>query len=190
MSEETKAESYSIRLTGPGLTIDREIPKELAEQVVLLVMTGQAPRVAAIPATPAAPGSAVGFGGGAAPAAPAADLSVREYLDQSDAKRVPDKITAMAMYLRDVRSQSHFKRSDMVDMFQEASERVPKNLSRDINWAAKAAWIAPKPGTSDTYYITKSGSDAVDARFSKEVVQKTRGMTAGSTKKKKASTKK
>ena len=180
-------EAYSVKLTGPGVTIDREVSKELAEQVVLLVMTGQVSTAAAAPPTPP-----VGYGSPTPSPSPGVpgDLSVREFLDQTDAKRVPDKITAMAVFLRDVRKQSHFQRADMVEQFQAAHERVPKNLSRDIAWAAKAGWIAPKVGTNDTYYVTKSGGDAVAARFSKEVVQKTRGMTTGATKKKKTSTKK
>ncbi len=187
MSDEKKEEGYSVNVTGPGLTIDREISKELAERVVMLLMTGQAPATPTVAAPPPTPST----GYDAPPAAPpTGDMSVREYLNETAAQRVPDKITAMGLYLRDVRKRSHFKRADMVEQFQAAHERVPKNLSRDIAWAAKAGWIATKAGTTDTYYVTNSGSEAVAARFSKEVVKKTRGLASGGKKKKKTSSKK
>lgn len=176
MSEEE--EGFKVRLEGPGLTIDREISKAVADQIVLVLVTGQAP---------VAPRGGVGNPARHhAPAHQHGDLSIREFLDECEAKRCPDKIAAIGVYLADNESRPDFKRDDLVQQFEAAHEPVPKNLSRDIKWTARAGWIAPRSGSKDTYYVTKSGREAVAAHFSKEVVQKTKGMTNYVPKKKKA----
>ncbi|MCH9027101.1 MAG: hypothetical protein IIA05_08315 [Proteobacteria bacterium] len=167
-------EGYKVQLEGPGLKIDREISKALADQIVLVMVTGQAPAAARGTAQHHIPTHH-------------GELSIREFLDECAAVRGPDKITAIGIYLADHESKADIKRDDLVRQFENASEPVPKNLSRDINWTVKAGWIAPRSGANDTYYVTKTGRDAVAAKFSKDVVQKTKGMTTYVPKKKKGS---
>lgn len=173
MSDE---EGYKLTLKGPGLSVDREISKALADQLLLTLLTGHGPAAAAAPSgggRPGHQGTPARQGGGAHHG----DLSIREFLDDCAAKRGPDKITAIGVYLADHTQQTDFKRDDLVRQFENAAETVPKNLNRDIKWTAKAGWIAPRSGSTDTYYVTKTGREAVEAKFSKEVVQKTKGMT-------------
>lgn len=171
-------EAYKVKLDGPGLSIDREISKALADQIVLVLVTGHAPTQHGNPAQHRAAAhqqrAPVHHG----------DMSIREFLDDCEAKRTVDRITAIGVYLSDHESKPDFKRDDLVQQFENASEPVPKNLSRDITWTVKAGWIAPRSGSSGTYYVTKTGREAVAAKFSKEVVQRTKGL-AGTAKKKK-----
>ncbi len=104
--------------------------------------------------------------------------SVREYIDSTGAKRVPDKITAFGVYLRETRGIEAFKREDLVRCFEDAAEPVPGKLSRDIKWTLKSGSIAPNGGQKNAYYVTNSGRLAVEACFSSDAVRRTKGMTS------------
>lgn len=191
----TDVTTYKIKIEGAGLSLDREVSKEIGEQVVVLLLTGAAsvapavhaavtPAPAVIPASnseipAAAPSPAL------APHQPlaSADLSIREFLDFCDAKRVPDKITAIGKYLKRHNNQQDFDKKDMIANFENAAEPIPGNIARDIKWTLKAGWIALKNGSKDRYYVTNSGKTAVDQKFSKEVVKRSQGLMSGASKK-------
>lgn len=184
--------TYKITIEGAGLSLDREVSKEIGEQVVVLLLTGAATTVQAAPAVPVA--MAAGAPAHAEPAAaPAAastphagahpEMSIREFLDSCEAKRVPDKITAIGKYLKIHSNQLDFDKNNLISNFESAAEPVPKNITRDLKWTLKAGWIALKSGSKDRYYVTNSGKTAVEQKFSKEVVKKTRGLMPGGGKK-------
>lgn len=185
--------TYKITIEGAGLSLDREVPKEIGEQVVVLLLTGAAPVTQAAPA----PLQSVNTPVTAAPAPPQThhvphtpqqhvdghpDTSIREFLDSCEAKRAPDKITAIGNYLKIHNHQPDFDKNDLISHFESAAEPVPKNITRDLKWTLKAGWIALKNGSKDRYYITNSGKTAVEQKFSKEVVKKTRGLVPSGTK--------
>jgi hypothetical protein len=184
MSEET----YKVSIKGPGLVLERQVPKTISDQLVVLLLTGNPSRVTASPAkTPGGAGNHHIATTSPVDTSKAVeqDLSIREYLDSTNAKRVPDKITAIGAYLEQG-GKTDFTKADLVSSFEAASESVPKNLSRDLRWTSKAAWIAARTGKRDTWYVTKSGHEAIKAKFSPEVVKRTRGLTpTGKTRKKK-----
>lgn len=160
---------YKIKLTGPGLNVDRAISESLAQQIVVMSMGG-----APIPGV-------TSHGGAAAPASPRGvthDVSIAEYLNASQAKRSPDKIAAIAVYLRDHAGKSTFAISDLKKGFEDAAEGIPGNLPRDINWTKRLGWIAPKAGQRGAYYVTGTGAQAVASKFSADVVKKT-GISRG-----------
>jgi fibronectin type 3 domain-containing protein len=111
------------------------------------------------------------------------ETSIREFLDSCEAKRVPDKITAIGKYLKIHNNQMDFDKNDLISNFESAAEPVPKNIARDLKWTLKACWIALKSGSKDRYYVTNSGKTAVEQKFSKAVVKKTRGLMPGGSKK-------
>ena len=176
--------TYKIKIEGAGLSIDREVSKEIGEQIVVLLLTGS-------PNTAPAGQAAVNHPP-VVTSKPATtqhqtstnpDTSIREFLDGCEAKRVPDKITAIGKYLKRHHNQMDFDKNDMIANFENAAEPIPKNIARDIKWTLKAGWIALKSGTKDRYYVTNSGKTAVDQKFSKEVVKKTQGLMPGGAKK-------
>ncbi len=113
-------------------------------------------------------------------------VSVREFLDEHNAKRNPDIITAVALYMSIYDNKPYFTREDILNAFETAAEAVPKNFPRDLKWAIKIGWIAEKRGTKDTYYVTSSGKSAVNTSFPNELLKKTKDPFSG----KKASAKK
>ncbi len=175
------SQSYKISIEGFGLSLEREVPQDIGEKVVVLLLTGQSTEVTSRQDNKNSNSEASNPFQEESKANPSQDsnISVREYLDNNNAKRVPDKVTTIGDYLRIHSNQADFDRSDLVTQLENAAERVPRNLARDIKWAMKAGWIAPRNGMQDRYYVTNSGQNAVSEKFSKEVVQKTRGMASG-----------
>ncbi|GIW40767.1 MAG: hypothetical protein KatS3mg076_1344 [Candidatus Binatia bacterium] len=168
-------ETYRICIEGEGLKLEREVPREVADRVLLLILTGREEPKA--PADLRHPGSADASGGITGPPT-RTSVSVREYLDDCRARRNPDKIAAIGTFLREHRAQETFTRADLERLFQEAAERVPKNLARDLKWAVRVGWIAPKPGERGAYFVTTRGSEVVHSKFPGSIVKTTRQVAA------------
>ena len=204
MSSVLSGALYRVIVMGPGLSFEREVEREVADQVILLLLTGTANRSYADDAKnkdnyainenvlstdstrkdvvrklgPEIRKNVINIQNTDAPL-----LSLREYLDESGAYRVPDKIAAFGVYLNDYAKKADFGRADLVQCFEAAAEPVPMNLARDLKWALRSGWIALRAGRRDLYYVTHTGRNAVGEKFSAEVVRKTRGMTSGTRKK-------
>src|SRR5215471_5718052 len=128
MSDET----YKVSIKGPGLALERQVPKTISDQLVVLLLTGNPPRITTSPAAAlgGAPNSHVAIASSRDTGqAGEQDMSIREYLDSTNAKRVPDKITAIGAYLA-LAGKADFTKADLISSFEAASESVPKNLSR------------------------------------------------------------
>jgi hypothetical protein len=164
-----KGETYSLTLTGGGLSVNREIDEATAFQIVAVVMGGATlPRV-----------SSAGSGGARVDAplsgAPVAGrLSLREHMDEFEPKRNPDKILTIAAYLADTRGLDTFTPDEVKKEFRTASEPVPANYARDWNWAVANGWIAKADGEPGEYYITQRGREALTQKFSDEVKKATK----------------
>lgn len=174
MTEQT----YKVTIDGLGLSLERQVSKEVGDQIVVLVLTGSTatgvgPRIPVRGATGETPSGHVPTGtketGEERP-----KLSIREFLNEHDPKRSPDKITAIGVYLKDQDNVDAFGRAELETAFQSAAEPIPANLPRDLAWAVKSGWIASKPGTKGHYYVTHSGRQAVVQKFPKELVRKTK----------------
>ncbi len=165
---------YSIKVSGPGIELEREVPREVGDQIVVMALTGVLPSLGEIKDLAAAQAPA---GRELAPKAAgllSATVSIRDFMLDVLARRNPDKITAIGRYLKLYCGQDSFSEDDLVDMFSAAAEPFPKNLPRDLKWAIRAGWIAQQPGQGGRYYITNPGIMAVDQHFPREVVEKTR----------------
>lgn len=185
----TEGITYKITIEGAGLSLDRQVSKEIGEQVVVLLLTG-ATNATSTPTRPTAAAAHVPAQAQNAPPSPITshpsshpEASIREFLDACQAKRVPDKIAAIGMYLKTHSDQQDFDKSDLISHFESAAEPVPKNISRDLKWTLKSGWIALKNGSKDRYYVTNSGKTAVEQKFSKDVVKRTQGIMPGGSKK-------
>jgi len=104
---------------------------------------------------------------------------VGEYLSDVGAKRNPDKITAIAAYLKQHRGIDRFSKEDLKSEFPNAGESVPANFPRDFNWTVGVKWIAVDASAGkNQHYITGTGLKAVEDSFSAEV-QKASRQAAG-----------
>lgn len=166
---------YKVTIEGPGLTlVMQDVPKAVCDQITVLVLTGTA-----APAPVQAGQQPLGNPGAApAPSGPAGGpaLSLREYLDAHEPKRLPDKITVIGMFLKDQENKETFSSPELESSFERASEPVPGNLSRDIKWTVKSGWIAPKADAKGRYYVTQTGRAAAQKKFPKELAKKSRLM--------------
>jgi hypothetical protein len=175
---------YKVRLEGAGLTLERHVGKSVGEEIAVLILRADSDDSNTDSTKPG--GERAGSGGAQAMAAASApprtavtergrsQLSVREFLDLHEPKRVPDKITVIGLHLQDHQGRATFSRQDVAGAFEAAAERVPANLYRDLTWAVKAGWIAPKTGEKGTYYVTKMGREAATGRFPAAMLKRTR----------------
>jgi len=150
----TKAKGFRVRLTGDGLNLNQSVSAEVAQSIVALVLGGSVPAAtgAGNATRESGPGGEPGGGG---------QRSIREFLIECQPKRAPDQIATIALFFKSFKMLSKFTKSQLIEGFEEALEPVPKNLPRDIQWAARIGWIAPKSGEKGTYYLTSSGEEAV-----------------------------
>lgn len=101
------------------------------------------------------------------------ETELAEFLNQVQAKRTPDKLTAIAYFLRQQRQQLEITKADILAAFEQAMEPVPKNLNRDLRWAEKLGWIAEKPNQAGSFYLTQKGQTIVEDHFPRTVTKKT-----------------
>jgi hypothetical protein len=175
--------TYKVTIDGLGLSLEREVSKEIGDQIVVLILTGNAAMATPVRlpvgdgrsgALPVQPGKKSG--------ADQPQLSIREFLNEHDPKRSPDKITAIGVYLKDHSDLETFGRTELETAFQSAAEPIPANLPRDLAWAVRSGWIAARPGTKGQYYVTNSGRQAVTQKFPKELIRKTKQPVASAKK--------
>src|SRR5712691_7575208 len=166
---------YKVRLEGSGLTLEREVPKSVGEQIAVLILRGRAEvanesseqSATAARGTEGSVPRSKGQGG-------VPRTAPREFLAEHQPKRGPDKITVLGVYMKRHDGKDSFSAGDLRKAFESAAESVPGNLGRDINWTVKAGWIAPKSGARGAYYVTNGAEDAVDRKFPSDLVKKTR----------------
>lgn len=153
---------YHVKLTGQGMRIDREVSAEVAHRIVAFVMGVEGSELgAAAPLFPK-PGETGTQSGGTGEKPP---VSVREYFSQHEAKKIPQQIATIGMYLKAHSGKVAFTKKDLVQGFEDAQEPGPKNLPRDISLTVSKGWIAPKVGQKNTYYVTGTGEDSVRNKF-------------------------
>ena len=91
--------------------------------------------------------------------------SPREYLDSTEAKSYPQKITAVVGYLRDILKRNAVSVDEMKSELEKAGEPVTLNFFRDLKRAVTYGWIARSQQESDKFYVTAKGSKALELKF-------------------------
>src|SRR5438309_700004 len=112
--------TFKLSLTGEGVTVEREVAGDVARDIIAVVLGGGIPR-------------------GVRSTAPSATgLSIREFIDETGAKKNPQIVTAIGQYLIDHEGQERFTRGDLKARFAQAGEPMPANLSRDVALAVSS----------------------------------------------------
>src|SRR5215467_5289172 len=105
----------NIKLTGTGLSLDRKISQDLANRIVMLVLSGGQQDA----------GDNGALGGDGAPAlnapataarvhaAPGRTTSLSEYLNQHTAQKTPQRITAIGQYYQANTKKSYFTKAEL-----------------------------------------------------------------------------
>jgi hypothetical protein len=159
MSESGTEQSYTLSLKGDGISIEREIDQGTARAIVGIVLGGSI----ALPRQ----------NGSQAPRVSHDRISLREFLNDVEARRMPDKIVSIGEYIISHTGQENFSADDLRDGFRTAAETLPANLRRDLQWTISNGWVASDPRNPGAYYVTHSGRAAIEAKFSGEVKKKT-----------------
>src|SRR5712691_8139358 len=153
--------SYSLTLKGEGISVSRDVDQSIARAIVELVLGGGIQPT--IPASKAGERSSTTHVN-----AHLARLSLREFLDQAEPKRNPDKIVAIGEYIIQHDKQADFTRDDLKARFRNAGEPVPGNFPRDFIWAISNGWVAEDAHNPRHYYVTQKGKTAIAEKFSSE----------------------
>jgi hypothetical protein len=157
----TEGPTYKLSLKGKGITVDQDVPADVARDIIALIMGGgpqlRGPRAT----TPAAssPRSSAG-------------VSIREFIDASGAKRNPQIVTAIGLYLMDHDGQERFTRTEVRNKFSQAGEPTPSNIGRDVALAVSSGWIAENP--RNQFYVTDTGRRAIEAQFEGQAIRRPR----------------
>jgi hypothetical protein len=156
--------SYSLTLKGEGISVSRDVDQSVARAIMELVLGGvEPPRL----------GTMTNERASSSPAnTQLTRLSLREFLDQAEPKRNPDKIVAIGEYIIQHDKQPEFTRDDVKARFRNAGEPVPANFPRDFNWAISTGWIAEDAHNAGQHYVTQKGRTAIAEKFSGEIKKK------------------
>ncbi len=164
--------SFKLTLEGNGISVCKDIGEEKARRIlnILLgpssVMVAPAERHRNVRARPAHEEST-----SKEPMTVIHSTSIREHLDEVQAKRNPDKILAMAAYLVETTGYEDFSAEEIKDCFPKAAEKIPANFTRDFRWVVSSGWIAENHQAVGRYYVTKTGRKALAEKFPKELTK-------------------
>lgn len=161
---------YTLSLKGEGMAVEREIDEDMALEVLGIVMGGGG----GVDTTHAEDKQ----GASRAKARRNGRQSLREYLDEVQAKRNPDKILAIAKYAIENTDKGTVTRNDVKTGFKDAAEAVPGNYGRDFRWVVRNGWLAQDSSNKNEFYVTDTGSEALEQKFSAEIKKKT-GVSKG-----------
>jgi len=166
-----KSSTIQIKISGPGIQFEHEISTQQTSAIVSFVLDGSSQLSQTI-----IHGQSQGANVGPIPPqhSSGSQLSLREFLNEHEPKRIPEFITAIASFLKSHRNLTTFTKENLISAFEEAQETQPAYLTRDITWTVKIGWIAPKTAQKDTYYITSTGEKAVSSKFPAEIRRKTK----------------
>ena len=155
MADEEIRNSYKLSISGAGVAVDREIDQQTALAVLQLVMGGS-PQTGAVGSPTQASERTV---------IDSRRLSLREVLEESSAKTIPEKIVTIGIFLRDHEGKATFSRDDNKGRFKSAGEPAPANYPRDFAKAIRAGWVAEDHQNAGEYYVTRRGDEVFARRF-------------------------
>lgn len=161
--------SFQVSIKGPGITVDKKVSDSVALQLVAALMS---PTIGADTLQPFHPAGRSKPTTVTAPQPMSDAVSIGEYLESLEARRNPDKIVAIGLYVKEYQASDTFVKDDIKRYFRQAGETPPANLSRDMRAALTARWIAPSAESdaeSGSYWVTKKGVQAAAQHFSIEV---------------------
>jgi hypothetical protein len=151
--------AYTVKITGPGVNVEQAVTQETAVNLIGIALRGLSPvlpsggsPVTSLPMT----------------STPGTRLSLREYLDDVNARKNPEKILAIADYLTRINTggqKETVTREEVRGAYKLAGEPVPANLPRDFLSTQSLGWIAADPRDPDGYYVTRKGKQSLDNRF-------------------------
>jgi hypothetical protein len=166
MTDESATEEFKVTVQGDGIAVDRAVDQAKARAVLDILLGGEA---AVGQRTPAAKSGGSSTGSIDLGSRNAPRISLREFLEDAEAKRNPDKIVVIAEYLVEFEGMRDVGKEDIKGRFRTAGEPSPANFSRDFAWAIQSGWLAEDSGNPGRFYVTRKGKDAIAQKFVSDV---------------------
>jgi len=165
MSENVK--EFKLQLEGDGISVNKAINEDMARRIVNIILGNPFnPIYSDGKRTKDSPEQA---GGKIIRNYTNLPSSLREHLDESQAKTNPEKILAMASYLLDQGNSDTFGQDEIKNQFPIAQEKPPANFGRDFRWVQSNGWISEHHQQPGRFYITKTGHRALQEKFPSEL---------------------
>jgi len=96
-------------------------------------------------------------------------ITLAEFLNKANPKTNPEKIVAIAYYMKIYEGISEFTQDDLAERFKRAALPLPGNMPRDIRIAIKKGFLERvREKGKYKYYITQSGIDFVEKLLKSE----------------------
>lgn len=159
-----KQEKIKITIRGEGLTYEKVVDKNTAGQIIALCLSAEDE---AHSNTKTDRPVFIGLAG-------SQRESATEYLNRHVPKRNPDKILALAGFLKEFHNKDSFQQGEIKSLFRDAGEIIPANLTRDFKWTVSNGWIAQDSSKKGSFYITNTGMKVLQGGFPKDMVKKSK----------------
>jgi hypothetical protein len=153
-----------ITIEGEGISVIKYTTEQKAGQIISFLGTDQQIQTTASPGS-SSPVSMPLLGKKVLPI---------DMIEESEAKTFPQKIAALAKYIRDVQGQLTFSPSEIKLLLKKLGDD-PKNFSRDMREASERGYIDCENSASDLYELTVRGDRAYADRFKNEISTKRTG---------------
>lgn len=166
---ESTGQTYAFSLQGPGVNVELQIEDQERVAQVLAAALGSVRSYYAGRGSASTPEgqdpseSATPFAERTSPPR----LSLREILDESQASRIAEKITAIGQYLHDHEKKEDFGLDEIRAGLLNAREQMPKNLPRDLQSVARKGWIGEVPGKRGRFFVTSRGQRTIASKFAR-----------------------
>lgn len=154
MTDDVK-ESFALSLKGEGINIEKDVDRQTALAIVAAAIGG-ASSIAQMGGAPAKSQGNLNSG-----------QSLREFLNEVGPKTNKERIASIAFYLEDHKGKESISKGDIESGFRSAREQMPKNLARDISSTLADGWL-DEADESGRYFLTNTGSRAVQSRFGRQ----------------------
>jgi len=150
---------YAFTLKGEGIDFSGDVTQVVARSLLdVILRSGSTDQ------------SDKSIGGGATSTNDLPRKSLREFLNDHRATRIPEKIVSIGEYLT-ANGAADFSKDEVLTQFRTAREAMPGNFRRDFSWAIATGWIAEDMANHNRFYVTQSGKQAVDSNFSNETTK-------------------
>ncbi len=149
----------SITITGEGLSLTKKTNLQKAGQIISFLGIGQ--NTQGIPNQSHSPSFAVA----------SSPIQPKEVIVTSGAKTYPQKIAALAVYLKNQVGQNSFTPQELKLIFKKMGDE-PKNFTRDLKIAVELGYVTCIDPTTESYELTDKGIEVVKGVFSQKTTKK------------------
>jgi hypothetical protein len=184
-----KASEFTIKLTGPGMTLDRPVTEDIATQIINLVMTGNTGSRPPGGAADAG-GTGTASGGSTAPGqGKLTGVTIKQFIAQKRPANMYQRVACLAYFLTHHQETPHFKTRDLTKANTDAAQPKLTNPSVAVMHATGTYHLLSAAGSGQKQ-ISALGEAVVEALPDQEKVKalqaenKPRGRKKASRKKK------